>query len=266
MITFPYAKINVGLNIINKRSDNYHNIESVLVPIPLYDILEITPSNSFKFKTHGIKIPGKQEENLIVKALELLRTEFSFPEVEINLVKKIPSGAGLGGGSSNAAHTIKLINSIFELGLSTKAMKSFALKIGSDCPFFIENKMQYVTGRGEIMEPLNFNPISGNWLLLITPDLHISTAKAYSLIHPEEKKIPLKELINSPVKEWQQNIQNDFQNPIFTQYPELNTLYKEVFSEAIFRSMTGTGSAMYGIFKEKMELDIPVKHHWLKLA
>lgn len=256
MILYPNAKINIGLNIINKRSDGYHNIETLFYPIVgLSDILEITEASQTSMKEYGIEFPGRPEENICLKAYTLLKEEFALPEVEINLYKKIPVGAGLGGGSSDGAHTILLLDTLFDLNLTDTQKMEFASRLGSDCPFFIRNRPMLGSGKGEILRPFELN-LDKYRIKLVTPPLFISTAEAYRGVVPREKRenvdnTPLSDLLKSPIEEWRGRIFNDFEETLLKKYPLLAECKERLYREgALYASMSGSGSTLYGIFKK----------------
>ena len=254
MITFPNAKINLGLDILRKRVDGYHDIESCLYPIPWYDSLEIIESDSFSFYSYGQEIPGSQGSNLCIKAYEILTAANQLPAVEIHLLKAIPMGAGLGGGSADGAFTLKMLNELFELHLSTTQLQEYALQLGSDCPFFIENNPVIVKGRGEASDPIRLD-LSGYFLALLNPGIHISTQEAYSGIYPHESAISIAEMLSKPMLEWKNLLQNDFEPSIFKENPAIRKLKELVYEKgAIYASMTGSGSTVYGIFEESPEI------------
>src|SRR5688572_6077234 len=209
MISFPPCKINVGLNVVLKRSDGYHEIETCFYPVPWTDILEIIPSNTLAFTQSGILIDGKPEDNLCLKAYQLLRADFDLPPVRIHLHKVIPTGAGLGGGSSDAAYTLRLLNTIFNLEMTTALLKEYASRLGSDCSFFIEDKPMMGTGRGEILEPVKVD-LKGKFVVLVKPDIHISTAEAYSSITPAFSQNRIKEVVEMDISNWKTLLRNDF--------------------------------------------------------
>jgi 4-diphosphocytidyl-2-C-methyl-D-erythritol kinase len=249
MIVFPHAKINLGLSIISKRPDGFHNLETVFYPVPLRDALEIVPSDDHSFFQTGLRISAKQDDNLVVKACRLL--EKHHPQIkamEIHLHKIIPLGAGLGGGSSDAAETIQLINRLFKLDISPGILSAYAAEIGSDCPFFMQSAPCIATGRGEILEPLSLD-ISNYSLLLVHPEICINTAWAFSKIKPSLPKYSLKQSISRPVREWIYTISNDFEIPVFEAHPQLQDIKNRLYQAgAIYASMTGSGSTIYGIF------------------
>ncbi len=251
MICYPLCKINIGLNILNKRSDGYHNIESIMVPVPLRDILEIIPANNEQNQctTSGFPIPGNNANNLVIKALELMQGLYEIPGVHIHLHKRIPMGAGLGGGSSDAAFTLMTLNNLFGLNLKFEALEKLAAQIGSDCAFFIKAQSALASGRGEILDTLD-NKTDGLYIQIIKPDIHISTAEAYAGVLPLERKQTLKEHWNSKYENWQENFTNDFEHAVFKKYLELKTIKETFYKEgAIYSSMSGSGSAIYGLFQ-----------------
>ena len=264
MIQFPNAKINLGLRIIKKRSDGYHEIETCMYPIPWYDALEIIPSKKFNFQSTGLAINTNAENNLITKAYNLLKEAFNIPPVDVHLHKIIPMGAGLGGGSADAAIMLKLLNAEFELGISPKELKNYAAEIGSDCPFFIDNVPAICTGRGEIMEPIDFT-LSGLKLLLVKPNIHISTAEAYANVIPKTPENNLRTIILNP-QLLKEQLFNDFETPIFQQYPTLKEIKNELYKlGAIYASMSGSGSTMYGLFSDIDETKINFENCETKL-
>ncbi|MCB0479233.1 MAG: 4-(cytidine 5'-diphospho)-2-C-methyl-D-erythritol kinase [Crocinitomicaceae bacterium] len=261
MITFPNAKINIGLQVFEKRADGFHNIHSLIYPIPFCDVLEIIPSQKDAFHQYG-KIKLDEKANLISKAVHLVRESYKIPEVEIHLIKKIPLGSGLGGGSSNAAFTLKMLNELFQLKMDQKTMLEFALELGSDCPFFIQNKPQIVGGRGENCQ--NVSPIlKGKWLLLAFPNLNLSTKEAFESLELKEK--PDKLDFTLPIQKWNSELKNDFEPIQFQKYPELKKLHERIASKAVFSSMSGTGSSIYGVFEKKENIELPCFSLWIQL-
>lgn len=255
MLLFPGSKINIGLSILNKREDGYHNLESLFYPVPLFDSLEFVESKEMKFDC-SIEIDD-EKSNSVLKAYELLSKDFDLPPISIYLQKQIPMGAGLGGGSSNGAFMLVGLNSYFNLGLSTQELEKYALEIGSDCPFFIENTPKLVHGVGEILSDIEFS-LSNYYIALINPLIHISTQQAFGNLNLKETPHSSIEKVikNEPVQEWRKSIVNDFEEGIFSQFPEIekikNTLYKQ---RALFASMTGTGSTVFGIFEQEPDLN-----------
>ena len=257
MLTYPNAKINIGLNVVERRPDGYHNIETVFYPIGLSDILEVETTETcsdYSFSSAGITLDGDPEDNLIVKAYRLLRSEYQFPPVDITLIKQIPFGAGLGGGSSDAAFMLKCINELFELKITTKKLEKLASKLGADCPVFIHNKPVFAAGTGNVFTPIELS-LKGYFLLLVKPDIHVSTPEAYSLVVPKKPEVSLLSLINSPINEWKKTIKNDFEKSVFVKHPEIAEIKNKLYDMgAIYASMSGSGSAVYGIF-DKMPVD-----------
>ncbi len=255
MILYPNAKINLGLHVTERRLDGYHNIETVFYPIGLHDVLSIEPSETcsdYSFSSSGISIQGDPEENLIIKAYRLLRSTCQFPPVDISLIKQIPFGAGLGGGSSDAAFTLKAINELFDLKISIKQLETLAAKLGADCPVFIKNKPVFATGIGNRFTPISLS-LKGYSVLLIKPDIHISTPEAYSKIVPQKPASSLVELIQRPVIEWKNCIVNDFEPSVFSIYPEIEQIKNKLYQGgAIFASLSGSGSSVYGIFESRL--------------
>jgi 4-diphosphocytidyl-2-C-methyl-D-erythritol kinase len=259
MITYPNAKINIGLNITERRPDGYHNIESVFYPINLQDAVEIKtiegeePQGGYKLKVSGTILDGTPDDNLVVKAYQLLRKDFNFPAQKIHLYKHIPVGAGLGGGSSDAAAIIKMLNEKFALGLTSEQMQNYAVQIGADCPFFINNTPVFATGIGNIFTPIEFS-LHGKTIILVKPDIFVSTRDAYALVKPSPAAIPLTEAIKQPISEWKQIITNDFEKSVFAKYPEIAAIKDKLYDMgALYASMSGSGSAVYGIFDSPIE-------------
>ena len=253
MISFPNAKINLGLNVVTKRDDGYHEIRSIIYPIEdLCDILEIIKSDEFSFSLSGdIMMYNLQEEkNICVKAYNLLKDDFNLGNVKIHLHKRIKIGAGLGGGSSDGAFTLMMLNDLFDLKLSASTLKSYALMLGSDCPFFIENTPQYVTGIGEKMDKVNLDLKSYEFKFFF-PDVFVSTKEAYSSIKPKKSLNNLLDVILRPVSAWKGLLKNDFEIPVFNKYPKLQNIKNNFYKDgAIYSSMTGSGSVVYGIYEK----------------
>ncbi|RKX18859.1 MAG: 4-(cytidine 5'-diphospho)-2-C-methyl-D-erythritol kinase [Candidatus Zixiibacteriota bacterium] len=256
MILYPNAKINIGLKILNKRPDGYHNISSIFYPVRLSDILEFLPSSTgkFTFTQTGITIPGDSSDNLCVRVYEFFKETYRIPVLKIYLHKIIPTQAGLGGGSSDAAFLIKGINEYFNLDLSVAKMKEIALQFGSDCPFFIENKPAVASGKGEILHPFDLD-LSAYHIIIVKPHIAISTAMAYDSIKPKENPIDSESLQKQSVGNWQSVVENDFESFTFSKFPELKEIKENLLRYgALFSQMTGSGSAVYGIFKKRPEI------------
>ena len=265
MIYFSPAKINIGLQILNKRTDGYHNIQSVMHPVGLCDILEIntlpSANQTFLFSQSGIRFDGDQQENLCLQALELYRKETQLPPVQMHLHKQIPVGAGLGGGSSNASTTLLGLNALADKPLTLKQLAAVAEILGSDCPFFLDPRTMMMEGRGEILTPL-FLSMEEIYLVLIFPEIHVSTQDAYAGVNPVIPPQQLKELIKEPLSRWEELIENDFEKSVFNRYPRLGSLKQELYSSgATFASLSGSGSSLYGIFKEQPSLPEDLKKY-----
>ncbi|MGY6561703.1 MAG: 4-(cytidine 5'-diphospho)-2-C-methyl-D-erythritol kinase [Luteibaculaceae bacterium] len=255
MILFPNAKINLGLYITEKRADGYHNIESGFFPIPYFDSLEINTADTFSLKVYGNSIAGKTEDNLVYKAWHLLHTAFQIPAVSIHLVKHIASGAGLGGGSADASFTLNALKTHFNLDLSPQKLQHFAEKLGSDCPFFIQNTPIIASGKGEIMQPIQIN-LSAYYLALYLPNLHVSTQEAYQGVKPKKLEFSLKNLLESAPQQWKNILHNQFEDHIFQLYPRLEELKEELYKKgALYAAMSGSGSTLFGIFPAEPTLE-----------
>lgn len=252
MVSFPNCKINLGLHITGKRPDGYHDLETIFYPIHIKDVVEIISSDTFQFTTSGLPVNGNAGDNLCVKAYWLLKKDFpGLPMVHMWLHKHIPMGAGLGGGSADAAFTLKLLNTKFDLNLTTGQLIGYASQLGSDCPFFIFDQPCHATGRGEILEPFQLN-LSGYSWVLVHPETHISTAWAFSQINPKAQQKSLREIIAQPIDRWKDELKNDFEVPVLKQYPRLKTIKEKLYEAgAVYASMTGSGSSFYGMFRSK---------------
>ena len=256
MIVCPNAKINIGLEVVRKRADGYHDIETLFVPAPgLSDVLEVVKADEPQLTTYGIPCDVPMEKNLCFKAFRLIQDIYGIGNVHIFLYKNIPTGAGLGGGSSDAAFTLTALNSIFELGLDKPRLAEIAAQLGSDCPFFIYNQPMFATGRGEILTPYPLD-LSGYRIEIITTGIHISTPEAYKGVDDykaglcESKLARLAERLTTGITSWRENVVNDFELYAFAKYPILAEIKQELYDRgAVYASMTGSGSAMYGIFR-----------------
>ena len=264
MVVFPHCKINLGLHVISKREDGYHTIETCFYPVPWRDILEIIPAKEFSFTSSGAIIPGKEEDNLCIKAYHLLKTQFNLDPVKIHLHKVIPSGAGLGGGSSDAAFALRLLNSVFDLKLNGQQLRGYASQLGSDCSFFIEDKPMLGSGRGEQLVDLSLS-LKGLYLVIVKPDIHVSTAEAYAGVKPQVAHQTLAKVLSQPVGEWKHLLFNDFEKSVFAKYPAIEIIKNELYNQgAIYASMSGSGSAVFGIFRLQTERSHQFNgmHYW----
>jgi len=259
MVSFPNAKINIGLNILNKRDDGFHNLETIFYPVGITDVLEFieqTPAIKTNqiFSGTGLTVGTTPDDNLCVKSYYLLKSDFKIPPVFIHLHKKIPPGSGLGGGSADAAFMIRSLNQHFKLNLSREQMMEYASQLGSDCSFFIINQPVFATGKGEQMKQIPLN-LKGKFLVLVKPDIQISTTEAYKDIKPAVPEKSLKELITLPLHQWKNNIKNDFEQPVFIKYPLIAQIKDELYENgAVYASLSGSGSAVYGIFDFQVSL------------
>lgn len=249
MIVFPNCKINLGLHVISKRPDGFHELETVFYPLPLTDALEVLSPGQLQFSSSGIAVPGNPADNLCLKAWHLLKQDYpSLPEVNIHLHKHIPIGAGLGGGSSDAAFMLQLLNSRFQLGISAEQLLEYAARLGSDCAFFISNKPCFATGRGEIMTPVGLD-LSAYSFVLVYPAVHINTGWAFGRITPKAPALSLHESILQPIEDWKEIITNDFEAPVFEAHPHLKEIKEKLYRYgAVYATMSGSGSAFVGIF------------------
>ena len=251
MILFPPAKVNLGLHILFKREDDYHEIETCMIPIPFTDILEITEADEFEFLQTGLPIPGNLDTNLCVRAFQLMKQKFAIPNVRIHLRKQIPMGAGLGGGSSDAAFVLKGLNELFNLNIPNADLEIFAAQLGSDCPFFIENKPQIARGRGEVLSYIHLD-LKGKHLILLNPGIHVGTKQAYGGAQPRMASKNILEVLSGSINTWQTELVNQFEESVFSIHPRFKEL-KDMLIEmgADYASMSGSGSSLFGIFNEK---------------
>lgn len=252
MVVFPNAKINLGLNVVAKRSDGFHDIVTCFYPLQVQDVLEVIESPTGRkssFNSSGIDIPGKPEDNLCMKAFKLLQKDYQLPNVDIYLHKIIPIGAGLGGGSSDAAFTLQALNELFQLFLDASLLEDYASRLGSDCAFFIRNKPVLAFEKGDVFGSVNVD-LTGKKLLLIYPDLHVSTAEAYSRVKPAQPDQTVKEILEGePVENWRERLVNDFEASVFALYPQVGQLKEQLYEAgARYASMSGSGSSVFGIF------------------
>lgn len=260
MLTFPNAKINLGLYITGKRTDGFHNLESIFYPVPFKDVLEIIPAPETRLHLSGIPVDAPSEKNLVWKAYELLQQYCGgkLPRLDIFLHKAIPAGAGLGGGSADAAFMLRLLNDYAALGATREELSALAAQLGSDCPFFIYNQPMLGKGRGDLLTPVHLD-LSGYSIQIVLPGIHISTAQAFSGIAPQPANMDWEQLCQTPVPDWKDILRNDFETTVFRQQPRLAHIKQQLYEGgAYYAAMSGTGSAVYGIFKkgEKAKLNL----------
>jgi 4-diphosphocytidyl-2-C-methyl-D-erythritol kinase len=260
VITFPNCKINLGLWVTQRRPDGYHNIQTVMMPVPWCDILEIVPAigSETTLTVTGTHIETLVENNLCYKAWRLMADKYSIPPVSMLLHKVIPAGAGLGGGSSDASFTLRMLNAMFNLNLDNETLRSLAVQLGMDCPFFIENIPSLSTGRGEFLKPVLLN-LDGNYLVIVKPPIHVSTAAAFLGTKPLHRENSIEEITNLPVKVWKRELHNDFEDTVFDLYPDIlevkNRLYRR---GAVYAALSGSGSAVFGLFvSDPGKMDFP---------
>jgi 4-diphosphocytidyl-2-C-methyl-D-erythritol kinase len=265
MITFPNCKINLGLNIVNRRTDGYHDLETVFYPVTgLHDALEVTIANnsekekSYSLQQYGNALDCDADKNLVVKAYLLLKEAFpSIPPIDISLLKHIPSGAGLGGGSADAAFMLKLLNDLFELQLSTEQLERYAAQLGADCAFFIQNQPTFATGIGDVFTPINLS-LKGYQIIIVKPNVFVSTKEAFAHIQPKRPAESIPNILQSPINEWRHHLVNDFEASIFPQHPEIEALKCQLYDNgAVYASMSGSGSSVFGIFNPQNTLPQP---------
>jgi len=308
MICFPNAKINLGLHIISRREDGYHNIETVFYPIGLKEALEIVPtcpnvksaptspdvppaaddkdvrfanagpylttrsaelggepvlSPQYRFFQTGNVVHGNEGDNLVIKALKLISTVKLLPPIDIHLFKKIPLGAGLGGGSSDAAFMLRMLNDNFSLGYPDEELMHLATRLGADCPFFIHNRPAFATGIGDLLEPMELD-LSSWFLLLVKPDVVVNTKEAYAMVTPRQPELSLKEIVTKPVMEWRELMKNDFETAVFKKYPQICRIKQQLYDlGAVYASMSGSGSSVYGLFQREPDLKEMFSDHFI---
>ncbi len=268
MVVFPNCKINIGLNILGKREDGYHDLQTVFVPVAIRDVLEIVEHDAgenIQLTSSGIHVPGAAESNLCVRAYHLLKEDFpQLPAIKMHLHKIIPMGAGLGGGSSDAAFALQLLNNKFQLELSSEKLMEYALLLGSDCPFFILNKPSFATGRGEMLTPVDLD-LSAYKIYIVNPGIHISTSLAFSQVTINNDVQDLANLITAPMTEWKSTIVNDFEKPVFEVYPEISNIKEQLYEAgAVYASMSGSGSSTYGIFERSSTPRLTFPSHYFQ--
>lgn len=265
MITFPCAKINLGLNIVAKRSDGYHELQTVFYPVGLTDALEIKlMSDNFPIKTdcdlqvYGAPVECNEQDNLVVKAYRLLANDFTLPRIHAHLYKRIPSQAGLGGGSSDAAYMIRLLDERFRLNMGNAEMERYAARLGADCAFFITAESAYATGIGEVLEPTDgpWGNLNGYYIGIVKPNVAISTREAFAHITPHAPKKCCRTIVRQPIETWRNELVNDFEAPVFAAHPQLADIKQSLYNlGAIYAQMSGSGSAIFGIFNKEINLE-----------
>lgn len=264
MISFPNCKINIGLNILQKREDGYHNIETVFFPLPFTDVLEIIQpeKDEIEFTVSGIEV-SNAEDNLCIKAYHLLKKDFpQLPFIKMHLHKAIPLGAGLGGGSADGAFTLKLLNEKFQLLLSQTQLINYALQLGSDCPFFIINKPCFASSRGEVLELIDLD-LSDYKMVIVNPEIHINTGWAFSQIKPAQPKKNIKEIIHQPIETWRDELINDFEKPVLQFHPEIKKIKETLYEQdVVYASMTGSGSTVFGLLKKGAAMESSFPNHY----
>lgn len=270
MISFPNAKINLGLNIVRKRDDGYHDLETLFYPVALKDALEIIPAADLSPDHLGValhfsgkSVEGPPASNICVKAWQLLKADFpQLPQIDLHLMKGIPMGAGLGGGSADGSFTLKMLNDLFNLGLDDSSLESYALRLGSDCPFFIRNAPCFATGRGELMTPVALD-LSSYSFLLVHPAIHVSTAVAFSGVKPCHPVQSIRDIVSMDIREWRGRLINDFEKTVFPAFPAIKELRDRLYDAgAVYAAMTGSGSSVFGIFLQNglPDLSFPEDH------
>lgn len=263
MITFPNAKINLGLNVVAKRSDGYHDLETVFYPVSITDALEVIPMDSAfpstvdcDLKVTNISIDGDEQKNLVVRAYHLLKQDFpTLPRIHAHLYKGIPTQAGMGGGSSDCGFMITLLNRQFQLGLTDQQMIDYAARLGADCPFFVLNQPCYAEGIGERLEPIALN-LKGWYLAVVRPDIPVSTREAFSLITPKHPDKNCRDIVMQPVETWHDELSNDFEKSVFAIHPEIGAIKNQLYEMgAVYAAMSGSGSSLFGLFRQPVALD-----------
>ena len=257
MINFPIAKINLGLNVVSKRDDGYHNLETVFYPVPIKDALEVFPMEDgfpsdvrCDLKVTNLFIDGDEQKNLVVKAYNMIAQDYELPRVHVHLYKHIPTQAGMGGGSSNCAYMIRLLNEMFSLGMSDEKMIGYAARLGADCAFFIKAQPAYAEGIGEKLQPISID-LSGCKMLVVRPNIPVSTKEAFSLITPQVPKKNCLDIVRQPIETWKDELVNDFERSVFAIHPEIGRLKEMMYEQgAVYAAMSGSGSSVFGLFSD----------------
>jgi 4-diphosphocytidyl-2-C-methyl-D-erythritol kinase len=254
MISFPNAKINLGLHVVGKRTDGYHDIETIFYPVPLRDALEIVPASTFSFRQYGQAVDAAPEDNLVMKALRLVEKKYAVPVSEVCLKKAIPFGAGLGGGSADAAFMLKLLNSYANLRLSDLELEEMAVNLGADCPFFVRNRPVIASGIGNVFEPVELS-LKGYFICIIKPDVFVSTKEAYAGVKPTVPLLSLREIASMDVSGWKYRMVNDFEPSVFKQYPVIRKIKEQIYAQgAVYAAMSGSGSSVFGLFEKEVDV------------
>lgn len=269
MIAFPNCKINIGLNIIGKRTDGFHDLETVFYPVPVRDAVEIIipddQSKDIHFSFSGNAVAGNEEDNLCVKAYHLLKKDFpQIPAVKIHLHKQIPMGAGLGGGSADASAVLVLLNNKFQLNISKEQLMQYALQLGSDCPFFILDKPAFASGRGEILSPVNID-LSGYKIIIVHPGIHVNTGEAFRQLNPADFSPAgeLQQALQQDPAQWKELIKNDFEKPVFAIYPRIKEIKDQMYEAgALYSAMSGSGSSVFGIYQKDAVINLKFPSHY----
>ena len=267
MILFPFAKVNLGLHVLRKRSDGYHDIESILVPIPSHDALEVVELRScpdaVELTRSGLPVPGDPNDDLCLKAVSLVKKRRTLPGLRVHLHKAIPIGAGLGGGSSDATHALLLLNDLFRLELSTDELHAMAAELGSDCAFFLKRMPQFVEGRGERSRPVDVL-LNGLWLVLVNPGIHVSTARVFGRMRPRDDHDDLSKVLSEPIDEWQGILVNDMESLVFEMHPAIGQIKHDLLAQgAAYAAMSGSGSSVFGLFRKKPQLKEFPTRYWV---
>lgn len=254
MVSFPPCKINLGLKVLRKRPDGYHDIETCFYPVPWTDILEVIIADKFEFTSTGLTIAGKEEDNLCVKAYRLLQNDFQLKPVKIHLHKIVPMGAGLGGGSSDAAFTLTTLNELYQLNLSLQQLTQYAAQLGSDCAFFLQPRPMIGTGRGEVLSSLEVD-LKNYHLVIVKPPIHVSTAEAYRGVMLDEHGASIATILQQPLQKWKETLINHFEKSVFENHPEIKAIKEKLYAQgAVYASMSGSGSSVFGIFEKPVDL------------
>jgi len=250
MVVFPNAKLNLGLHVVAKRPDGYHELETCFYPLPWHDVLEMVPAQKTKFEQSGIDLNATPKQNLVLRAFELLRKDYNLPPQHFYLHKVLPIGAGLGGGSADAAFTLKMVNEVFNLFVAEDVLEDYAAQLGSDCAFFVRNQAAMATGRGEVLSPTQVS-LAGTGVVLVYPNVMVSTQTAYKGVKPQTPALPLQQVLEMPRQEWKQHLVNDFEPSVFEQFPAIAQVKEQLYNMgAWYACMTGSGASVFALFNE----------------